>query len=405
MESLCEDWPEGQRNPKDTRNAAEKDIIAKKTQGLLLGIKNGDTGKTPEKKSSTPDRSKRPEGTKKLEPEGVKPVTERLQPDEEDESTEETSGETLGSDSETTASSDSGDGTEQSTLPYKQDDSTPESEKVRKKFGGRIVEKEHESLGDGEAAPDLNPLLGALEDAGEMQWVEYMTEGTEYLEDSEPAQVVVKESAPSLFKPRKQPVQRAVSRLGVPQLTTVATKELDEQTGQDEAQLDTIMEEGQIEIEQTGWESVEALPSRIRKNTKDMRISTTVNQAVISVVHQLEERIQINENAIRESAKEQAAAKKAAPIGMKSGGSPVTQAQSRTTTGLLIQMETLNPNQSRSAPAASVPVTLQGHPILTKASSSANPVVHGRIALPPVITSGLASNLVVTNIQITAPIT
>ncbi|KAL3687600.1 hypothetical protein R1sor_013909 [Riccia sorocarpa] len=309
---------------------AEKDIIAKKIQGLLVGIKDGDTRKTPEKKSSTPNRSKRPKGTRKSEPAGVKHVTARvrqpelkkasdllkvanirtkpvadspsnrtrgakrkaavpsdferpyrrrklqLQPDEEDESTEKTSGETLGSSLDTKASFDSEDGTEHSTPPYKQGDNTPELEKVGKKFGRRIVEEEPKSSADGKATPDLNPLLGALEDVGELQRVEHMTEGTEYLEDSEPTEVVVKKSAPSPFIPRKQPVQRAASKLGVPQLTTVATKELEEQTWQDEAQLDTVMEEGQIETEQTIWESVKELPSRIQKNTKDMRISTTM---------------------------------------------------------------------------------------------------------------------------------
>ncbi|KAL3692270.1 hypothetical protein R1sor_005921 [Riccia sorocarpa] len=141
---------------------AEKSILDKKTQGLLVGIKDGDAEKTPEKNSSIPDRRRRPEGSKKLEPVGVKPVTERgrkpeprkasdlfkvvnnrskpvadspsnrtrgakrkaeepsdgegkhrrrklqLQEEEEEESSEQTSGETLGSESdETTASSDS----------------------------------------------------------------------------------------------------------------------------------------------------------------------------------------------------------------------------------------------------------------------------------------------------------
>ncbi|KAL3700199.1 hypothetical protein R1sor_018221 [Riccia sorocarpa] len=152
---------------------AEKSIIDKKTQGLPVGIKDGDTGKTPDKKSSTPDRRRKPEGTKNSEPVGVKPVTEwvrkpeikkasdlfktasngskpvadspsnrtrgakrkaeepsntegphrrrklQLPSDVDDESTEETTGETLGSDEETTASSDSGDGTEQSTPTHK----------------------------------------------------------------------------------------------------------------------------------------------------------------------------------------------------------------------------------------------------------------------------------------------
>ncbi|KAL3685480.1 hypothetical protein R1sor_003502 [Riccia sorocarpa] len=177
---------------------AEKSILDKKTQGLLVGIKDGDAEKTPEKNSSTPDRRRKPEGSKKLEPAGVKPVTERgrkpeprkasdlfkvannrskpvadspsnrtrgakrkaeepsdgegkhrrrklqLQEEEEEESSERTSGETLGSESdETTASSDSGGGTEQSTPPYKQDDSTLESEKTRKKFGGRVLVYDH----------------------------------------------------------------------------------------------------------------------------------------------------------------------------------------------------------------------------------------------------------------------
>ncbi|KAL3681109.1 hypothetical protein R1sor_024065 [Riccia sorocarpa] len=275
--------------------------------------------------------------------------------------------------------------------------------KARKKFSGRIVEEEPECSVDGEDAADLNPLQGAQEEAGELQRVEDMAEGTEYMEDPEPTEAEVKEPARSPFIPRKPPVQRAASRFGIPQLTTVATNDVEEQTGQDEAQLDTVMEEGQIETEQTGWESVEARPAHIRKNTKDMCISTTVNQAKTSAIHQLDKQIQINENAIRESNKELAAARKAAPVGMNSGGSRVTQAQSQTATGLLIQMETLNPSQIWSVHAASVPVTLQGHPILTKASSSGNPVVNGRISLPPVVTSGLASNPVPIPATMSAP--
>ncbi|KAL3683566.1 hypothetical protein R1sor_001588 [Riccia sorocarpa] len=56
---------------------AEKSIMDKKPKGFFVGIKDGETGKTPEKKVPTPDRAKRPEGSKKSEPAGVKPVTER----------------------------------------------------------------------------------------------------------------------------------------------------------------------------------------------------------------------------------------------------------------------------------------------------------------------------------------
>ncbi|KAL3679912.1 hypothetical protein R1sor_022868 [Riccia sorocarpa] len=393
------------------------------------------SGKTLEKKNPTPDRRRRPEGTKKSEPAGVKPVTERvrkpeikktsdlfkiasnrskpvadspsnrtrgakrkakepsdtegphqrrklqLQSDVYDESTEETTGETLGSDEETTASSDSGDGTEQSTPSHKQDDSTPESEQKQRKFGGQIVEEESESSIDGDAAVVLNPLLGALEDAGELQRAEHIPDGTEYFEDVEPAVVVAKEPARSPFTPKKPPI------------------------GQDEAQLDTVMEEGQDKPGQTGWEPEEARPAHIRKNTKDVRVSTMVNQTVTSAIHHLEKRIQVNEDAIRKLDKELAAARKAAPAGMNLSGSRVTQVQSQTATGLLIQMETLNPNQLRSVQTASVPVTQLGQPIFTKANSSTNPVVNGRIALPPVITSGLASTPVVTSSQTTVPIT
>ncbi|KAL3680756.1 hypothetical protein R1sor_023712 [Riccia sorocarpa] len=396
---------------------AEKSIMDKKTKGLLVGIKDGETGKTPEKKVPTPDRAKRPEGLKKSEPAGVKPVTERarkpelkkandlfkvannrskpmadspsnrtrgakrkaeepsdgegkhrrrklqLQEEEEDESSEQTSGETLGSGSdETTASSDSGDGTKQSTPPYKQDDSKPESEKPRKKFGGRIVEEEPESSTDGDAATDLNPLLGALEDVGELQRVEQMEDGMDYTEDAKPAEVLVKDPARLPFIPKKPQVQQGASRLGLPELTTDATEVLEEQTEPDEAQLDTVMEESQMDQEQTGWESVEARPAHIRKNTKDVRFSTMVNQVVTSEIHHLEKRIQENEVAIRESDRELATTMKAASGVVTTGGSRVTQAQTQTTTGLLIQMETLNPNQLRSVQATSVPVSQQGHP-------------------------------------------
>ncbi|KAL3687360.1 hypothetical protein R1sor_013669 [Riccia sorocarpa] len=284
----------------------------------------------------------------------------QLPSDDDDESTEETAGETLGSDDETTASSDSGGGTEQSTPTHKQDDSTPESKRKRRKFGGQIVEEEPKSSVDGEAEADLNPLLGALEEAA--------------------------------------------SRLGVPELTTIATDVLEELTGQEEPQLNTVMGEGHVDPEQTEWEPENARPAHIRKNTKDVRVSTMVNQAVTSEIHHLEKRIQENEAAIRVSDRELATARKAAPVEMNPGGTRVTQAQAQTATGLLIQMETLNPNQRRSMQAASVPVQQQGHPVLARTSSNGNPVVNGRISLPPMITSGLAANPVRTSNHVAVPI-
>ncbi|KAL3700198.1 hypothetical protein R1sor_018220 [Riccia sorocarpa] len=229
-----------------------------------------------------------------------------------------------------------------------------------------------------------------------------MAEVTEDWENPEPAEAVVKEAIWPPFA-RKPPVQRTAMTTSaadqqcneqqvVPELTTVATDAIGKQTGQEEVQLDIVIEEGQVDPEQTEWEPEEARPTHIRKNTKDVRVSTMMNQAVTSAIHHLEKRIQVNEDAIRESDKVLAAARKAVPAGMNLSGSRVTQAQAQTATSLLIQMKTLNPNQRWTMQAASVPVSHQVNPVLTMTSSNGNPVVNGRISLPPVITGGLVVN-------------
>ncbi|KAL3700061.1 hypothetical protein R1sor_018083 [Riccia sorocarpa] len=268
----------------------------------------------------------------------------QLQPDESEESTKETketSGEMLGSDSELTASSNLEDETEHSTPPYKQDDSPPESEKVWKKFGGRIVEGESDSSENEEAAPSLNPLLRALEDASDIQRAKQMSDSImEYLVDPEPAEEVVKEPAPTQFIQKKQAVQRQESILGIPQLSIVATHGMDGQTSQDETQLDEKIKQSQAEVETTGWESLEALPPCIRKDTKNIQIQTTVNQSMNLVMD--------------------------APIA----------------------------SQNRAAPVTSVPVTLHGYHVVTYATTSSPPVVTNSQISAPATGAVTASTMV-----------
>ncbi|KAL3700183.1 hypothetical protein R1sor_018205 [Riccia sorocarpa] len=231
-----------------------------------------------------------------------------------------------------------------------------------------------------------------------------MTEIIEYMTDPEPAEAVVKETTRPPLVPRKPPVQRTASRLGVPELTVVATDVLKEQAGQEEPQLDTVMEEGHADPEQNEGELDGTRPAHIRKNTKDVRVTTIVNQAVTSEINHLEKQIQENEAAIRESDRELAVARKAAHVSITVGGTRVTQVQAQTATGLLKQMETLNPNPFRFVQAASVPMSQQEHPVPARTSSNGNPVVNGRISLPPVITSGLAANPVRGSSNVAVPI-
>ncbi|KAL3684062.1 hypothetical protein R1sor_002084 [Riccia sorocarpa] len=207
---------------------------------LVVGIKNRNVERTP-------DKNRTPDGIKKLDTTIIKLVTERawkrelkkpngsftvmnvqpkpvvdnpsnrtkgakqktmepsdsegaprrrklqLEQDETEETTEEreeTSGKTLGSDPELSASTNLGDEIGNLTPPYKQDDSTPESEKVRKKF-----------------------------DAGEMQRADHMLDDVmEYLVDPEP---IGEMQAPSSSQSRPVLIQPSIKEKQVGEPTMV----------------------------------------------------------------------------------------------------------------------------------------------------------------------------------------